>query len=81
MIIYQKLLKILSLALTFEYTILLKGTYLNVAYVRFSDEQIKKLLEIKWWDWSTEKINQFCPLLCNENIDEFIKQALQSSIH
>jgi acetyltransferase-like isoleucine patch superfamily enzyme len=48
---------------------------------RFSDEQIKKLLEIKWWDWSTEKINQFCPLLCNENIDEFIKQALQSSIH
>ena len=48
--------------------------------VRFSDEQIKKLLEIKWWDWSTEKINQFCPLLCNENIDEFIKQALQSSI-
>ena len=42
---------------------------------RFSSEQIQKLLEIKWWDWSIEKINQFCPLLCNENIDEFIKQV------
>jgi acetyltransferase-like isoleucine patch superfamily enzyme len=42
---------------------------------RFSPEQIQKLLEIKWWNWSTAKINKLCPLLCNSNIDEFIKQA------
>jgi acetyltransferase-like isoleucine patch superfamily enzyme len=42
---------------------------------RFTPEQISKLLEIKWWDWSVEKINKFCPLLSTENIDEFIKQA------
>jgi acetyltransferase-like isoleucine patch superfamily enzyme len=42
---------------------------------RFSPEQIQKLLKIKWWNWSIEKINQFVPLLCNERIDEFIKQA------
>jgi acetyltransferase-like isoleucine patch superfamily enzyme len=40
---------------------------------RFSHEQISKLLEIQWWNWSVEKINQNMSLLCNENIDEFIK--------
>ena len=39
---------------------------------RFTTEQIKKLLEIKWWDWDDEKINKFTPLLCNEDIDIFI---------
>ena len=39
---------------------------------RFSTEQIEKLLEIKWWNWDDEKINKFSPLLCNNNIDEFI---------
>jgi acetyltransferase-like isoleucine patch superfamily enzyme len=43
---------------------------------RFTPEQIEKLLEIKWWDWSDDKINKYTPLLCNHNIDEFIKQAL-----
>lgn len=41
---------------------------------RFSHEQISKLLEIQWWNWSVEKINQNMGLLCNENIDEFIKK-------
>ena len=39
---------------------------------RFTKEQIDKLLKIKWWNWSDEKINKFTPLLCNENIDNFI---------
>ena len=32
----------------------------NPGYIirkRFNDEQISKLLEIKWWDWNDEKIN------------------------
>jgi acetyltransferase-like isoleucine patch superfamily enzyme len=44
---------------------------------RFTPKQIEQLLEIKWWYWDDEKINNFSPLLCNENIDEFIKQSLQ----
>ena len=39
---------------------------------RFSEEQIKKLLEIKWWDWEDSIINQNTHLLCNPDIDTFI---------
>lgn len=42
---------------------------------RFSEEQINKLLNIKWWDWDDEKINKYAPLLSSDNIDEFISQA------
>lgn len=44
---------------------------------RFTLEQIDKLLGIKWWDWEDEKINKFTPLLCNNNIDDFINKALE----
>ena len=42
---------------------------------RFSEEQIEKLLKIKWWFWDDEKINKYVPLLCNDNIDLFIQTA------
>lgn len=45
---------------------------------RFTPEQIEKLLQIQWWKWDDNKINKFTPLLCNTNIDEFIKAALES---
>lgn len=41
---------------------------------RFSQEQISKLLEICWWNWSDEKINNELSLLCNQKIDEFINK-------
>jgi len=39
---------------------------------RFTEQQIKRLLEIKWWDWADEKINQNLPLICSNDIDAFI---------
>jgi acetyltransferase-like isoleucine patch superfamily enzyme len=43
---------------------------------RFSEEQIKNLLKIKWWNWDVDKINNNIPLLCSENIDDFINKHL-----
>jgi acetyltransferase-like isoleucine patch superfamily enzyme len=45
---------------------------------RFTKEQIEKLLEIKWWNWDDAKINKFTPLLCNNNIDNFINTVNQN---
>ena len=52
---------------------LIGGNPAKLIKYRFTPEQISKLLEIKWWNWDDEKINKYTPLLCNNNIDEFIK--------
>ncbi|RSC93652.1 CatB-related O-acetyltransferase [Tenacibaculum singaporense] len=36
---------------------------------RFSEEQIKKLLELKWWNWEIEKITQNIQHLTNNKIE------------
>lgn len=53
------------------------GNPATIIRYRFSEEQIKKLLEIKWWNWDDSKINSFTPLLCNNNIDRFIEEAMK----
>ena len=45
---------------------------------RFTKEQIEKLLKIKWWNWPDEVINVFTPILCNEDIDNFIRVASEA---
>jgi len=39
---------------------------------RFSQNQIEKLLKIKWWDWDIEKIKANFDLLLQDDIDKFI---------
>jgi acetyltransferase-like isoleucine patch superfamily enzyme len=56
---------------------LVGGNPAKLIKYRFNQEQIEKLLQIKWWYWDDNKINKFTPLLCNNNIDEFIKSALE----
>ena len=51
------------------------GNPAKIIKYRFTEEQIKDLLEIKWWDWEDEKIRKVVPLLVSDNIDEFIKVA------
>ena len=55
---------------------LVGGNPARLIKYRFSQEQIEKLLEIKWWFWDDAKINKYTPLLCNKNIDEFINTVL-----
>jgi len=54
---------------------LVGGNPAKLIKYRFTPEQIDQLLEIKWWNWDDAKINNFSPLLCNPDIDEFIKSA------
>ncbi len=54
---------------------LIGGNPAKLIKYRFNSEQIKKLLEIKWWFWDDEKINKYTPLLCSNNIDDFINEV------
>lgn len=51
------------------------GNPAKIIKYRFIEEQIKELLEIKWWEWEDEEIKKIVPLLVSENIDKFIEIA------
>ena len=38
---------------------------------RFSEDQIEKLLELKWWEWDIERITQNVKKLTGKNLDDF----------
>ena len=44
---------------------------------RFSQEQIEKLLQIKWWNWDDDKINKHVELLHDINIYNFIQVGIK----
>lgn len=41
---------------------------------RFTEEQIEDLLDIKWWNWSEEKIRNNALLMWSDNIEGFINK-------
>ena len=43
---------------------------------RFSDEDVDKLLEIKWWDWSKDKLNKHLQLISSNNINDLYNAYL-----
>ena len=40
---------------------------------RFDDDTIRKLLEIRWWDWPIEKINANLEIICSNRISEMLQ--------
>jgi len=53
------------------------GNPARVVKKRFTDEQIKALLENPWWELSDKEINSLIPLLCSDNIDALISKLRQ----
>lgn len=51
------------------------GNPATVRRERFSPDTIRRLIEIKWWDWPTEQVDEFVPLLLSDRIEEFIAAA------
>jgi len=49
------------------------GNPAKIIRYRFNEENIKKLLEIKWWDKEPEEIDRLMPYLLSDNIEDFIK--------
>lgn len=45
---------------------------------RFSEDIISKFIEMKWWNWSYEKIEKVIPLLQSEKFDELYKYYLEN---
>lgn len=52
------------------------GNPMRIIKYRFTDKQIKALMKIQWWNWETDKINEYIKLICSENIDGFIEKVL-----
>lgn len=52
------------------------GNPAKVIKYRFSDEQIKALLRIRWWDWPVKEIKAFEQYFY-EGIDTFIAKAFE----
>jgi acetyltransferase-like isoleucine patch superfamily enzyme len=40
---------------------------------RFDEETIRKLLEIKWWNWPPEKINENLDVICSDDISRMFQ--------
>lgn len=41
--------------------------------MRYNDEEIKKLLEISWWNWNKEKINEALKYIQSGDIEGLYK--------
>jgi lipopolysaccharide transport system ATP-binding protein len=41
---------------------------------RFTDEEIRELKRIRWWDWPIDKIKANYQLLQSSNVGEFIEK-------
>lgn len=50
------------------------GNPARVLRYRFSEETVRKLLKIRWWDWPDRVVSENINLICNDEIDEFIKK-------
>lgn len=48
------------------------GNPATVLRQRFSTTEVQKLLEIRWWDWSDDRISESLDLLCSGDLASFI---------
>lgn len=52
------------------------GNPARIIKYRFSEEQIKALLRIRWWDWSNEELKEFKEYFSGD-VDTFISKAFE----
>ena len=58
------------------------GNPARILRYRFDEQTIAKLLELKWWDWPEQKINENMALLCSPNLNAlFEKHLAKEKLH
>ena len=55
------------------------GAPAKVVRYRFDEDAIKKLLEIKWWEWDDGRIREAVSLLSIPNVNEFLRKYYKYS--
>ncbi|HCW77240.1 MAG TPA: hypothetical protein DHU63_11980, partial [Candidatus Marinimicrobia bacterium] len=55
------------------------GNPAKVISYRFTEDIIRELMAIKWWNWPAEKVNTYMPLICSNDIAAFIQAARNNS--
>ena len=48
------------------------GNPAKVVKLRFTEDQINRLLKNPWWDLPERRINELLPLLCSSNVEDLI---------
>jgi acetyltransferase-like isoleucine patch superfamily enzyme len=51
------------------------GNPARIVRLRFSDEQIARLLRLEWWNWEDGAVKAHAPLLLSNDIEEFLSVA------
>lgn len=51
------------------------GNPARVVRMRFDEQSIARLLQIRWWEWPIDRIRAFESLLCADDIGAFIAAA------
>jgi len=46
------------------------GNPASIIKYRFKEDEIEKLIEMKWWSWTEEKVKENMPLICSESNSE-----------
>ena len=49
------------------------GTPAKKIRMRFDEDTIAQLQELKWWDWSTDEIAHYLPHIQNGDMEELMK--------
>lgn len=52
------------------------GNPAKIVKYRFTEDQIKKLLDISWWDWDDQKIKEKALDMWSEDINKFIENFI-----
>lgn len=50
------------------------GNPARMVKMRFDEQTVNRLIELKWWEWPYDRVSENIPLLCSDRIREFLER-------